>query len=478
MRRGRSIVCATALVAAAALGVRAQTRLAPDSDILDLVRRARELPADFAADALIRLAGSPRIVDNDWRRELIDDAFGRAYGAQAPYARASNLGVPRDSRQGAELFSYTTALTRLTLQVRAAQFMLLLDRNHARELFGAIDLRLSPGRCEDALVPAVDEYYSAASLFASQAFGDNRGDAIRFLELYLWRAHLPSEMPAIARAVQRFRARPDEAPYLEGVIRWILDKGSLDPRGFSSADLDIVSRIADLQKADHDLGVTGSHLMAALREYLLAQLKGPRCGDSITEALMPASFNAALKRVNADDEVKPIDDGRGALPSPMLGVARIDLYWQTPEARQLRLDLLRLHGPDRLPLPIKVRRTREWRDDAERLLVDLELWQGHREASGRDFFYQKSVLFSDLTDLMPISTVRGRALRSFVEFLRVADLDGDNRGLWFAFVMRLLDLAYGEYRGEILTALEQSHHPVLSLYAQMQRTIAVNGRSD
>jgi hypothetical protein len=44
--------------------------------------------------------------------------------------------------------------------------------------------------------------------------------------------------------------------------------------------------------------------------------------------------------------------------------------------------------------------------------------------------------------------------------------------------MRLLELAHGEYRSEILTALEQSHHPVLSLYARMQRTIAVNGRSD
>ena len=477
MRRGRSIVCATALVAASVLAVRAQTRPPADRDILDLVRLARELPPDFAADALIRLAGSPRIVDNDWRRELIDDAFGRAHAAQAPYARASNLGVPPDTRQGAELFSYTSALTRLTLQVRAAQLMLLVDRDHARELFESIDLHLSPGVCEDALVPAVDEYYSAASLFARQSFGDNRGDAIRFLQLYLWRAHLPSEMPAIARAVQRFRARPDEAPYLEGVIRWILDKGSLDPRGFSSADLDIVSRVADLQKADHDLGVTGSHLMEALREYLVAQLKGPRCSDSVTEALTPPSFNAALRRVNAEDEVKPIDGVR-VFPSRLLGVARIDFYWQTPEARQLRLDLLQLHGPDRLPLPMKVRRAREWRDEAERMLVDLDLWQGHREASDRDFFYQKSVLFTELTDLIPPSPVRTRALRAFVEFLRQADLDRERRALWFAFVMRLLELAHGEYRSEILTALEQSHHPVLSLYARMQRTIAVNGRSD
>src|SRR2546421_10649537 len=135
MRRGRSIVCATALVAAAVLGVRAQPRRIQATDIRELVRQARNLPPDFAADALIRLAGSPRIRDNEWRRALIDDAFGRAYAAQAPYARASTLGVPPDTRQGAGLLSYTTTLTRLTLQVRAAQLMLMLDPDHARDLF-------------------------------------------------------------------------------------------------------------------------------------------------------------------------------------------------------------------------------------------------------------------------------------------------------------------------------------------------------
>ena len=162
----------------------------------------------------------------------------------------------------------------------------------------------------------------------------------------------------------------------------------------------------------------------------------------------------------------------------MLGVAHIDLYWQTPEARYLHEDALRLHGPDRLPLPMTVRRTQEWREEAERLLVDVEQWQGFHEPAERDYFYQKSVLFTQLVDLMPPSPVRSHALRAYVDFLRHTDLDRDHRALWFAFVLRLFEAASGESRDEILTALENSHHPVLTLYAQMQRMIAVNGRSD
>ena len=122
-----------------------------------------------------------------------------------------------------------------------------------------------------------------------------------------------------------------------------------------------------------------------------------------------------------------------------------------------------------MPLPVKVRQTMEWRNQAERLLTDVEQWSGIREPAERDYFYQKSVLFTWLLDLMPPSTVRARALRSFVEFLRRSESDRDRRTLWFAFVNRLLEMARGSYRREILAAMEDSHQPVLSLYARLER---------
>jgi hypothetical protein len=121
----------------------------------------------------------------------------------------------------------------------------------------------------------------------------------------------------------------------------------------------------------------------------------------------------------------------------------------------------------------RVRQSLEWRAQGEKLLTELELWNGRREADERDFLYQKSILFTGLIDLMLPSPERTRALRSMIDFLRHAD-DRDRRALWFAFLQRLIDQARGNSRGEILGALEDSHHPILSLYARLERMSSAN----
>jgi hypothetical protein len=469
VRSARLIVCATVIIAATTLVVRAQgrSRPSPESDkaVRDLVAFTALVPPEFAADALIRLSSSAS--SNAQRRELLEDAFMRAYGAQESHRRASTGSVPRDSRQGAEQLALSTSLTRLSLQVRATQLMALVDSGRARELFDWIDLNPAPGRCEDPLVAAVDEYYTGLSTLARTAFAGNRESAMRFLVLNLWRARLPIEMPAVARAVQRFQPTRDEAIYLEEVVRAILEGGAPDPRGFSDADLDIVSRVVELERVHHGLGVTDWGLMAGLRRYLLSQLKGPRCSDSVTESMTPSAFNMALKRFDADWVVPLLDPV--IAPSRLLPAARIDFYWQTDDAWQLYDAALQLRGPGRNPYPERVRQTKEWRDQAERFLDDLERWSGRHEAAERDYFYQKAVLFEGLLDLAPRSDVRGRALRSFVEFLRESNPDVERRALWFAIMNRLLDAARGTERRQVLAALEQSGSPILTLYARIEQ---------
>ena len=87
-----------------------------------------------------------------------------------------------------------------------------------------------------------------------------------------------------------------------------------------------------------------------------------------------------------------------------------------------------------------------YREQAERLLTEIDQWTGRREPSERDYFYQKSMLFGGLIELMPPSSVRARALREFVDFLRLSDDTRERRPLWFAFMNRLLELARGADR--------------------------------
>jgi hypothetical protein len=438
-----------------------------DQTIALLAADAASLPPEFNADVLLRLASLSK-VDSAWRREMIDEAFFRAYGAPEQYRRTTTMQVPPDSRQGAMVFAYATALTRVTLQVRAIELMAIVDPGHARELFEWTELNLTPGNCADPLVPSVDEYYGALNQIARLSYARNHFDAFNFLELYLWRAHLPSEMPAVARAIERFPRSEFEAAILEGLLREILDGNSADPAGFSSAAMDIISRMADLQISDSAHGVIGSHVMYAAREYLLKQLKAPRCGDNVTAPETPQTFNAALRRAKADLDVTPINTN--ALPAPtLLGSARIDSYWQTGQAAHLHDAAARLHGPGTLPLPLRVRQTTEWHNQAERLLNEIDQWSGKSEREERDYFYQKAVLYTWLADLVPAGSLHSQTLRSFVEFLRRSETDASRRALWFAFVNRLLEMTHGPFRNDVLTAMEYSHQPAIALYAKLER---------
>jgi hypothetical protein len=457
-----------------AADARAQAPARIERALRALATDAAALPPELAADALIRIASSARVTSNSWKRELLTEAFFKAYAVREAYRRSTPQSIPQETRQGAELLASAMSLNRVSLQVRAAQLMAFVDQRGARELFEWIDLNPSAGICEDPLVAAVDEYYTALSLLARTTFGNDRTEALRFFELYLWQARLPSEMPAVARAVLRFDPRPAEIAYLETLLSSILETGARDPRGFSASALDIVSRISDFQKFEASAGMEGIHLMDTARGYLVNQMKGPRCADSVSESMTPAAFNAVLRRANLQFDVRPIEET--IIPSRMMGAERIDQFWQTGEARGLRERLFQLRGPGKDPVPLKVRETTEWKNDADQLLVSVELWTGRSERFERDYLAQKSLLFLGLLDLVPPSALRTRTIRVFVDYLRHADRDRELESLWFAFVNRLIELSRGNDRHEILRAFDDAHHPVFTVYAQLERLVPVGGR--
>src|SRR5262249_43955226 len=158
-----------------------------------------------------------------------------------------------------------------------------------------------------------------------------------------------------------------EAVYLEGILRSLLLTADEDPRGFSLFDLDIVTRMTEIERAHHALGLTDYLVMDGLRQFLVANVKGARCSDSATEPMAVTSFNAAMKRFDADWVVPFIDTA--LKPSKLLPPAHLDLYWQTAEASRLYGDFMELRGPGKKPYPESVRQTYEWRRQAERLVL-------------------------------------------------------------------------------------------------------------
>jgi hypothetical protein len=468
----RGAVLCTCLTRAAAASLSAQAPPAAESSLERLIVDARRAPPEFEADALLRIAVSRGLTDRR-RLEILNEAFQRAYGAQESYRRIS-YGVPPDSRQGAQSLTYDSRLTRVSLQVRATQMIAIVDPRRARELFEWIQPGVEATPCEDVLVPALGEYYTTLSMLARTTFpASDRGAALRFLEYYLWRAHLASEMPAVATAIARFTPRTDEAQYFTGFVHNLFEGATRDPRGFSVTGGDFVTKFGELDDTNREHGVTGTYLLGAMRDYLKRQLTGPRCADSTIETLAVSSFNARVRRALAIgydgvDELQPAD----VRPSRILSSAHIDPYWQTTDARRLHEDFLALRGRDKDPLPERLRATKEWQEQAEHLIVDLEQWTGAREAKTSDYFYQKSVLFAELLALVPQGNARAHAVLAFVDFLRRTDIDREGRTLWFVFVSRLMEFTHGADRVFLLDTLEATNHPVLSLYAKIERAFA------
>src|SRR5262249_51378858 len=156
--------------------------------------------------------------------------------------------------------------------------------------------------------------------------------------------------------------------------------------------------------------------------------------------------------------------------------ARIDQFWQTGESRELRARLMQLRGTAREPLPLKVRETTEWKNDAEQVLVAVDFWTGRSEPSERDALAEKSMLYLGLLDLVPPCPLRTRTIQSFVDYLRHADRNAEDRSLWFAFVNRLIELSRGNDHDDVLGAFENAHHPTLAVYARLETLVPVGVR--
>ena len=344
-------------------------------------------------------------------------------------------------------------------------------------MFEWIDFYLPPASCSDVLIPVADEYYSALSTIARRTFppgAEGRDQALRFLENNLWRARLPSEMPAVVRAVRAFQPRSSEAGYLEVSISALMERRERDARGFSTFGLDITTKAGELADLDRTAGVGGETLMRALRKYLVGELSGSRCADSVAEIPIVDAFNAMVRRREVPADIATPIAANETRPARMLGAAPLDRYWETPDARRLVNGLAGLRDPlqKRGNIAAVVKQTSAWLTQAQQWLLELELWNGTHEPVGRDYFDEKCLLYNGFLDLLPPAALRTRAIRSLVEFLHRGDKDRDRRALWFAHVRLLLD----RRDPAILTAFDQSGDFVLDLYARTERLLTAQRR--
>jgi hypothetical protein len=400
-----------------------------------LVDRARALPPEFAADALLRIAGAPTFIDVAWKREVLEDAFRLAAGAQEPFARRNWTGSPGSLFEKA----YAQGLDACTLQCKAVHAMLAIDYKKARELFDEIPPPQIPAvTCDDVLVYDVSIFYATAGEVAARAFNAKEvadEEPFHLLQRYTAAMTSPVQASPIARMLVGASLKPAQFEALVDTFAGALTVLSGDDRSFSaamSADADVA--LAGLPAQCVRRKVNAQPLLAAWRAYVARQLGGTRCQDSTA----------------------PAQHAPGQCESP--------------QCRQLAAQFASLIvGPNGYGLTPEQKAASDWGGKVRQYLAALAAWTDDDDPV--EYFQSKSRFYSDLFNLAPIGPERDLLLGALFAWLQQNDYQCGHRVEWFYPVNTLIVHAFADPVGMKSTVLElrRSADPVISLYAQLEQ---------
>ncbi|HXF05072.1 MAG TPA: hypothetical protein VNM72_06610 [Blastocatellia bacterium] len=459
-------------------------------DIQGVIEEARAAPPEFAADALIRIAQSTKITDQDQKRELLEEAFHVASGAQHEMARSAASGGVVDTRSGYLANAFRHQLDALSLRCRAVRALLSVDKQMARTLFSQIPKPSpKPLTCEDALVYDLSSFYATLHQVLKEGFSQKdiaEGRVAELLEPYVRGITSPVEVGPVAEAILAVDLPPSQLNLLVQTLSMALKKLPPDDRSFSYslARYPVVQIVDQLALTCKEKGISNDELLEAFRTYLVNQLSSSRCADTKmemrSETALPAVveyFNTALMGkafpgqkkmwLISPDEIKPSKIG---------GSAKIEPYWRSSKAKDLltRLQKLRFN-PKAREYTLGEKKEPDWQRGLIELMNDLEAWSAREEKSEADYFHQKCVLLTRLLELLPADdSMREGILSSFVAFLSDSPTYRESRIEWFQHVHDLIRWARSRQdteRVKVLKLLRDSGNSVLVLYAHLEELI-------
>jgi len=458
-----------------------------DEDIKVLIGYARRAPREFAADSLMRIAESGKVTDQQLRRELIEESFQVAASAQNPTKRTIMPGTVIDTRAGYLSNAFRSDLDTLSLQCRAVNAMMAVDKRKARKLFVEIPkLQLRPLKCEDSLVYDVSVFYETLNRIAQNTFSPKemrRDEQVRFVELYVDGISSPAQIEPAAKVILSLKISPSQLATLVHAFSIALSRIPDDDRSFSVPWISPVGVIDPLVKTCNAKGLSADELLESFRGYLVKHFSATRCADSASqaqqrsiEATLINYFNNHLRLATYSRTklILPLseDDIR---PAKIQGIAASDQYWKSSRARNLLLKLQKLRfASDGKNFTDAEKQEPEWKLQLSEFLTDLTIWGQVDEKSEADYFHQKCVLYYGLLEVVPAGQTRDDVLRSFVAFLGDSNFEQNSPIEWYLHAKYILDLAHrahGAERSKIIEVLDHSRSATLYLYGQMEKLL-------
>ena len=427
----------------------------------DLIDRIKGLPPEFAARLLLDAEVVTNKLPPPGRIALLEEAFRMA--AQAELATPlKGTGFHTDTRPGVRERASEIGLDSLTLQYRAMLQMKRLDATRLQQMFRDMrPLNLRPQTCQEILRPAISKWVAAVQLvyhagFTSEEKAKERD--IAFVEDQLRAMTSPLQL---GEAQQLFAA-PD---------RRLLSRAEA---AYHGALAQVRGDWLDFEYTSGRIGLSRSNA-AAFREYVVAHLRGVRCGPrwpfrKPEEPEAVARFNSFVN-IHTDLNLKPID-AAALEPSRVDESAKLEEFWQSEKSKRL-LDEMRWlnHGNRKLPdaqrfWTLQERQSLEWNERYLSFLKLIDTWTAADEPSPALYFWMRSRVWLTLARLVPPGSQRTNAFRGAIAWLNTSFADGVvSRAEWWVVAKELLDLAKQDL--DLLDDVEQFGNPILSVYAHI-----------
>jgi hypothetical protein len=454
-----------------------------------LLDAARAAPAEFAADATIRIAALDQL-EKARRIELLEQAFGRASGAQQPYKRHATF-LRSGSPSGFLNRAYGQDLDAMSLRLRAIEALLPLDGRKARDLFVQTPPPQTPRlKCDDFLIYDVGRFYDTLGSIARQSFTAQEvqaGDPFRLLERFAGNITSPVQVAPVARMLAAANVKDADFRTLVSLFAEALGKISGDDRSFAysmTAGKQILALVEESKRRQ----LSPLALLEAYRLYLVNNLSAARCADDdamlgnagslgfVTGQAIDQGAQGALAFFNQSLRMAPLQpiQEEEATPSRLEGVATGLRTCEDAECRAIAEQYRGLvFGENRSAYPSGEKYTPAWRGKVRDFLAALSGWPesapGERPTAA-EHFRMKSAAYSDLLNLVFNSPDRDLVVRAMLDYLKQNRFQQENRMEWFLPVNALIGRAVMDPvgMGRMAEELRKVDDPAIALYANLE----------
>jgi hypothetical protein len=454
-----------------------------------LLDAARAAPAEFAADATIRIAALDQL-EKARRIELLDEAFRRASGAQQPYKRHATF-----LRAGPSSYlnrAYGQDLDILSLRLRAIDALLPLDAQKARDLFVQIPPPRTPRlQCGDFLIYDVGRFYDTLGSIAGQSFTAQEvqaGEPFRLLQRFTGAITSPVEVAPVARMLAAAaNVKDTDFRALVDSFAGALGKISGDDRSFAfsiTAGKQILALVEESKRRQS----SPLPLLEAYRLYLVNNLSAARCADDDSMLGNAASFGFvsgqavdqeaqnAVAFFNQNLRMAPLQpiQEQETTPSRLEGVATGLRACEDAGCRAIAGQYRGLvFGENGSPYTPGQKETPAWRGKVRDFLAALSRWQesaSEEAPPAADHFRMKAGSYGDLLNLVLNGPDREVVLRAMLDYLKQNRFQRENRMEWFLPVNALIGRVALDPlgMGRLAEELGKVDDPIMALYAKLE----------